>query len=321
MMRQRTKKIAALFLALCVMLGTMGSFSAFAAETTKMITITTDSDINPFIRFFMHNKLFSTGGPFTVKCEMNIQEFQKIKPNGCMFVDIMDGRDKTKSVITLNTWAKKTDGWVEMKTKEGQDITFNNIGKVLIDSKLQPYGLLNFGALYAKGVVSYRNFRILNAAGELVYSWDTDADFQKMKNLKENDNPEPLVMACTFGDGSGVYVVSDSEKGSSNVPTTPPTSDGPVYEDPNETAAPSTDETTQTSAISTTAATSVSTEAVSSTTVAASTSASTVPSEPTDTAPFPIWIPLVIVGGVLVLGGGVFLVLWKMKKLPWRKSE
>lgn len=319
-MKLRTTRITAFFMAVCLLLGAIGGFSAFAEETAKMITITTKTDINPFIRIGLHKRTFATGGPFTVRCDMKIDSFQKTKPEGHIFVNIVDGRDPDPNnmVVWLNQYRKTTDGWIEMTKEDGSYITFNNIDKVLISGAFEEFALLQFGALYTKAVVSFRNFRVFNAAGDIVYSWNTDPYFKGLTNLK--DFGGDTAFALTFGDGSATYVVSDSPLSGDITPIVTTSADEPDYEDPNITV-PVTSETTLPDTLETTAATSVSTEAVSSTTVAASTSTSTVPSEPTDTTPFPIWIPLVIVGGVLVLGGGVFLVLWKMKKLPWRKSE
>ena len=44
------------------------------------------------------------------------------------------------------------------------------------------------------------------------------------------------------------------------------------------------------------------------------------PDDGEDKGGISIWIPIGIVGGVLVIAGAAFLVLWKLKKLPWVKE-
>ena len=49
-MKKRISKLAVVLLILSMLTGMLGGFSAFAAEKTKEITITTNSDDNPFLR-------------------------------------------------------------------------------------------------------------------------------------------------------------------------------------------------------------------------------------------------------------------------------
>lgn len=317
-MKLKTTRIAALFLAFCLLFGTVGGFSAFAEETAKMITLTTKTDINPFIRIGLHKRTFATGGPFTVRCDMKIDSFQKTKPDGNIFVNIVDGRDPDPNNMTvwLNVYRKATDGWVEMTNEDGSYITFNNINKVLISGAFEEFALLQFGAYYTNAVVSYRNFRVFNAAGDIVYSWNTDPYFKDVTNLK--DFGGDTAFALTFGNGTASYEVSDAPLSGDTAPVVTTTSNGPDYEDPNETQ-PSSTESTTLPVTSETAETTTAPTAGGSTTTAAS-ATTTAPVEPADANPFPIWIPLVIVGGVLLVGGGVFFALWKMKKLPWMKN-
>lgn len=62
--KMRIRKLAVVLLVLSMLTGMLGGFSAFAADKTKEITITTNTDINPFLRVALYSSVFKTGGPF-----------------------------------------------------------------------------------------------------------------------------------------------------------------------------------------------------------------------------------------------------------------
>ncbi len=330
------RKMAALLLTLFIVLG---SFSAFAANTTKTITLKTNTDNNPFIRIALYSQTFASGGPFTVHCEMKISSYTRSKEDANIFVNIADGRDSKQMVVWLNTWKRKNDKWFAMKDENGNDITFNNIKKVQIDGVFQDFALLQFGAYYVKGEMSFRNFYITNAAGKTVYSWDTDSALNGIDNLK---NYEGNVIFCpTFGDGSADYLVSDTTLNGGDTPvnpTSPTKDDGPVYEDdpttkPATTTAPTSpkdDNTTADNNVTTTSGSTGTSAEEADTTSTGSTEATVsqttgtsdnvtdnVDNPNADKGGLNIWIPIGIVGGLLVAGGAALLVLWRLGKLPW----
>lgn len=73
--KMRIRKLAVVLLVLSMLTGMLGGFSAFAADKTKEITITTNTDDNPFLRVALYSSVFKTGGPFTVRCEMKIDSY------------------------------------------------------------------------------------------------------------------------------------------------------------------------------------------------------------------------------------------------------
>ena len=81
--------------------GMLGGFSAFAADKTKEITITTNTDDNPFLRVALYSSVFKTGGPFTVRCEMKIDSYTPNKSDANIFVNIADGRDSKQEVVDV----------------------------------------------------------------------------------------------------------------------------------------------------------------------------------------------------------------------------
>ena len=238
MTKLTARKLLALLMALCLSVTLcLGGLTASAAEkTTKMVTITTNSDINPFIRVALHADTFKSGGPFTVHCEMNISEYQRTKSDANVFVNITDGRGEAEGQLNvwLNTWHSKTDGWVDMVDYDGNPITFDNISVVLISGMFEKFALLQFGSYYAKGTISYRNFYITNAAGDVVYSWDTDPYWQNIEGNNLKNFAGNTAFALTFGDGSASYIVSDVPVDSEETPEISSSIDTPDYEDEEE---------------------------------------------------------------------------------------
>ena len=204
--KMRIRKLAVVLLVLSMLTGMLGGFSAFAADKTKEITITTNTDDNPFLRVALYSSVFKTGGPFTVRCEMKIDSYTPNKSDANIFVNIADGRDSKQEVVWLNTWKRKTSGWVEMTDENGAYITFENINKVMISGALEDFALLQFGSYYVDSVIHYRNFRILNAAGSVVYSWDDDSSIEVGEDVRDLETRN--LYGLTFGDGSADYILS-----------------------------------------------------------------------------------------------------------------
>ena len=347
-MRSIRKRFLSALMALAVVCVGFTGTSVSAEPKGKQITIIPNSDVQPFIRQYLPKDLFGSGGPFTISMQVKIEDFKKTKVGGLVLVDIWDGRVESKGSIGMFNYTKSTD-WIDVKMtsivethniglKEGDPITFDNVKGIWLNGKLQDYYLLDMGMLYATGTVTFRNFEVKNAAGEVVYSWATDEDLQGIKDLTEIENPEPLTVRASFGDWTGQFIVSDAD----TTPPTLPTTETPVYENPttnpdksDATTAPTTSTAPDTSvtdpASDDPASTTDSSDTGSTTAPQADSSAAGDPDSSSaavagnpddggDKGGFSIWIPIGIVGGVLVIAGAVFLVLWKLKKLPWVKE-
>ncbi len=350
-MRSIRTRILAVLLAVMLVCAGFTGMSVSAESAGKQLTIIPNTDDQPFIRQYLPKSIFGTGGPFTINMQVKIENFKKTHVDALVYVDIWDDRVEGKSVNGYFNYSKSTD-WIDVKMtdvvekygiglKAGDPITFDNVKGMWQNGKLQDYILLDMGMLFAEGTVTFRNLEITNAAGEVVYSWATEPDLEGIEDLSEMENPTPIITKASFGDWSGQVRVSDADTTPPTVPTTAP----PVYEDPqpgdSPTDAPSgvTDAPTgggdSTSPVSEdpAATTDPSTDVTgddasdvdsdsSSKDSSADSSAAAVVGEPEeDGGSFPIWIPIVIVVGVLVAAGVVLLVLWKLNKLPWVKKE
>lgn len=331
--KARLQKWAAVLLLLGMLISCFGGLSASAAAA-KEITLTTNSDINPFLRVPLYARTFGSGGPFTVRCEMKIDSFTRTKSDGNIFVNIADGRDSSQMVVWQNTWTRKTDGWIEMTDENGRYITFDNIDKVLISGALEDFGLLQFGVYYGDAVVHFRNFRILNAAGSVVYSWDDDSSLETGNDVR--DLSTNTLYGETFGDGSAEYMIEESDGGeapATTPPTAPPTT-SPVTDpdptDPPSTQAPAAETTTSAEpGDTTTGGESGPTDTSSSPESTASSPSEETPvgglttqgTQPSSGGLGAGAIAGIVIGAVVILAGGAFGVLFALKKLPWMKKD
>ncbi len=344
----RKRLLAILLAAMLVCVGFAGT-SVSAESAGKQLTVIPNTDVQPFIRQFLPVSLFGTGGPFTINMQVKIDNFKRTQVGGLVFVNIWDDRVEGSVVNGYFNYTQSTD-WIDVKMtdivetygiglKAGDPITFDNVKGMWINGKLQDYILLDMGMIFAEGTVTFRNLEITNAAGEVVYSWATDPDLEGISDISQMENPQPMLTKASFGDGSGQVLISDADTTPPTVPTTAP----PVYEDPGPgdsntgaTEAPTSGgDTTTTNPESedpnatTDPASDVSGDDSSdasdssSRDTSADSSAAAVGGEPGDDngGSFPIWIPIVIVAGVIVVAGVVLLVLWKLNKLPWVKKE
>ncbi len=344
----RKRFLAILLAAMLVCVGFAGT-SVSAESTGKQLTVVPNTDVQPFIRQLLPKSLFGSGGPFTINMQVKIDNFKKTHVDGLIFVNIWDDRVEGKTVNGYFNYTQSTD-WIDVKMtdivetygiglKAGDPITFDNVKGMWINGKLEEYILCDMGMLYAQGTVTFRNFEVTNAAGEVVYSWATEPDLEGISNLSEIENPQPIITKASFGDWSGQVLVSDADDTPPTVPTTAP----PVYEDPGPgdsttgaTEAPTGGgDTTPTNPESedpnatTDPASDVSGDDSSDASDSSSRDTSADSSAAAvggglgddDEGSFPIWIPIVIVAGVVVVAGVVLLVLWKLNKLPWVKKE
>ena len=216
-MRSIRKRFGCVLAALTMVFTGITASSVSAASAGKQITIIPNSDVQPFIRQYLPKSLFGSGGPFTISMQVKIEDFKKTKVGGLVLVDIWDGRVESKGSIGLFNYTKSTD-WIDVKMtsivethniglKEGDPITFDNVKGIWLNGALQDYYLLDMGMLWATGTVTFRNFEVKNAAGEVVYSWAEDEDLQGVKDLTEIENPEPMIVRASFGDWSGQFLV------------------------------------------------------------------------------------------------------------------
>lgn len=323
---------------------------------------------NPIIRTFLPKDIFGSGGPFTVKAEYKVENLKKqsAKNDPIMLFDIYTkesmGANKTQDQRQI-TIKEDTNGWQELKANEGKAsgnyVTFNNVDRLPMGSDMPEYYLLNFALCRAKGDLYVRNLRIENAAGQVVYSWDTDEDLNALLEGKDkadlNDigqiNPEAMNVATGFGSGPAAqFTVS---RGDADMPEP---SDGPQYENPTD--APNGGDSTTTagnngngggSNNTTTAGNNAGTTdpagsdtpstSEGETTTGDGTTVTTDQNGSNSNTPAGVttvpnastpdgeggglgagWIVLIVVGGLIVAAGIAFGVLFALKKLPFQKT-
>lgn len=237
-MKSVLKKLSILLLLSAIMLST-SLLPVFAVET-KVIKITTNTDINPFIRFIAQKKTFDSGGPFTVHFDIKIENYKRMTKDGAIFINLHDNKSGSNNwlPITQKVWKANTDGWVEdVKKDDDTYITFDNVGMgAIFDGVVQEYFHINFGAIYAEAILYVKNFKIRDSSGNVRYSFDTDPDLQGITDLKQINSEEPVIFGLTFGDGTGTFNVMSEEESNTSSSST---SSGPIMEDPTNTPAAS----------------------------------------------------------------------------------
>ena len=302
----------------------MGVLPGSAAAGTTITIDNTGGDDNPFIRLFPNKQICGSGGPFTFSFDLKIENYRRMSgQNGSVFVHLMHGTDTDSKNTSIAYWQKNTDGWTHF------EYSFSDVKYTLIEGKPEPYALINIGLYYVKAKVSIKNFQIANAAGTVVYSFDTDPDLNGLDDLRNiaEKNPEPFLMACSFGEsGNASYPISadgDSDtttttkKPQYEDDTTTTTSKSPAYEDDTTTtSAPDADGSTTSSNAdgSTTSGSATTTSKGATTTTKSGVTTQPASNDAEDNGGFPVWVIVLSVVVVLAAGGAVAFVLIRRKK-------
>ncbi|MBQ4101612.1 MAG: hypothetical protein IJC85_01855 [Oscillospiraceae bacterium] len=232
---KKANRILSLLLCLTLVFACLcGSFVTQAAEK-EYVTLGIDNtagDSNPFYRLVLHKQLFGSGGPFTVSMEIKLENWRRISGSQYdpdAFVNAMIGIQGEEGSVHGAIWhGSGNSDWQPVS------FTFGNIQATMIDGAIQEYGLMDFGLFYVRAKMTVRNFKITNAAGDVVWSFDTNEDFRKITDIRnvQEVNFESYIYQCCFGENIGgasypVKVVTEgSEENSVEV------SSGPVFETP-----------------------------------------------------------------------------------------
>lgn len=301
----------------------MGVLPGSAASGTTITIDNTGGDVNPFIRLFPNNKICGSGGPFTFSFDLKIENYRRMSgQNGSVFVHLQHA-DTNNVNTSIAYWQGNTldesgnPAWVHF------DYNFSDIKVTLIDGEFRPYALINIGLYYVKAKVSIKNFQITNAAGTVVYSFDTDPDLNGLDDLRNiaDRNPEPMLVATSFGEsGNASYPIS-ADGGSDTTTTTKK----PQYEDdttttqaPDNTTVSSEPDGTTTSSnadgstTSSKATTATTKSGVATTTKNGTTQPASNGAE--ESGGFPVWAIVLIVVAVLAAGGVAAFVLIRRRQ-------
>ena len=304
----------------------MGVLPGSAAAGTTITIDNTGGDVNPFIRLFPSNKFCGSGGPFTFSFDLKIENYRRMSgQNGSVFVHLLHA-DTGNANTSIGYWQSNTldangnPAWVHF------EYSFSDIKATLIDGTFQPYALINIGLYYVKAKVSIKNFQIVNAAGTVVYSFDTDPDLQGLDDLRNiaDKNPEPNLMACSFGEsGNASYPIS-ADGGSDTTTTTKraqyeddtttTTSKSPAYEDDTTTTSSNEDGSTTSGSVTTTSKGATTTTKGATTTTKSGVATQPASNDAEESGGFPVWAIVLIVVVVLAAGGAAAFILIRRKK-------
>ncbi len=249
--------VLALMLAVCGI--TCGISASAAEDTTTMIQIdNTKGDVQPIIRIGLQ-KLdptdetpngvgydYTKGGPFTVSFDLKIEKFRRQAGQdvGYVYVNIwhpdMGTTGQNEPAFENSKWSGNMD-WTSFS------FTFPNLHAWVLNDgtgQVTTRGLIDIGVLWANPVVSIKNFQIKNAAGEVVWSFDSDYHIQKVADLREMTG-EVICLNTGFGAlGSAKFPITQVAKDGGGNETE--VSSGPVFETPStpgtETSKPTEDE-------------------------------------------------------------------------------
>ncbi len=307
----------------------MGVLSGSAAAGTMITIDNTGGDVNPFIRLFPNNQFCGSGGPFTFSFDLKIENYRRMSgENGSVFVHLQHA-DTNNVNTSIGYWQGNTLDESGNPTWKHFEYSFSDIKVTLIDGEFRPYAHINIGLYYVKAKVSIKNFKITNAAGTVVYSFDTDPDLNGLDDLRNiaDKNPEPNLMACSFGEsGNASYPISadggsdtttTTKKPQYEDDTTTTTSKSPAYEDDTTTtSAPDADGSTTSSNAdgSTTSGSATTTSKSAATTTKSGVTTQPASNDAEESGGFPVWAIVLIVVAVLAAGGAAAFVLIRRRK-------
>lgn len=173
---RRTFLIFLVLLFLCAYLPMMTPSSS--AVTVPTLVLQSDTAANPIMDHFLDFEAYHSGGPFTVTFQWkadNLQPIDSTDPDSYGTVIIfgtsygsISQQANPNLIITANT------DWIT------QSFTFQNVGTYSIAGVNLPGNFLRFALWNAKGELRIRHLTIQNAAGDVVYSLNTDPSVQRV---------------------------------------------------------------------------------------------------------------------------------------------
>ncbi|MHB1452657.1 MAG: LPXTG cell wall anchor domain-containing protein [Saccharofermentanales bacterium] len=205
MQKSRTLLIILTVIALSVMM--IAPLQTAAVEEyapNRMITLHCVDNINPTFRVSLMYDNYMDAGPYTLIGKIKIENFADIAGNDLhkAFLDFyVPGGTPANKV----NWTQNTGGWVDLKDGDGKFIKFDALAD---DTEII------FGLWYASGDVSLADFKIVDNAGNIVYSMANDP------TLYGNTNTMLPVGLCPW---------SGSDYGSNKTSTITTTTNEPEY--------------------------------------------------------------------------------------------
>lgn len=140
----------------------------------RMITLHCVDNINPTFRISLMYDEYEDAAPYTLIGKIKIENCEDISGSDShkAFLDFLaDGATDNKV-----NWTENTDGWVDLKDGDGKFIKFD---------ALEDDTDIIFGLWYASGDLSLADFKIVDNAGNIVYSMANDPSLYGNTNLKQ----------------------------------------------------------------------------------------------------------------------------------------
>lgn len=177
-MKRNLRKVLAVITAALTVIGlmTMGSLAAPAEDYTphRSITLTNNGDSQAILQMEMLPfMLGENGGPYHVVAKLKIEGFEAIdaaQPAAFVataFYGNYDGATMKPAdeTVEVSRWTADTDGWVELSTPGGRQITLKDFEEDVI---------LRFQAVNANGRLTLADLIIADSKDEIVYSLAND---------------------------------------------------------------------------------------------------------------------------------------------------
>ena len=240
---------------------------ASAASNEFYIEFTNENHENPILDFYLNFDRYKEGGPFHLSIEVKVEN---IKPwvhpfNGNIdesyrIRTYIEGTkfgttEKQGTVSNTGDYCRQGEGWKKY------EFDFENVGYIGVSGQTIPCNIMRTAFWHCTGTVSIRNVLIIDAAGNVAYDMNKDADLLAMvADMKDNDvtvsdisnlasfNADaPWCPPAGFGIDGTKYakvVLSSSSKPTGSTTTKPST---PATEKPTETPAttPTTEKPTE----------------------------------------------------------------------------
>ena len=152
----------------------------------RSITMSSNDNVNPNLTLKLSATTFATGGPFTVHAKVKLSGLTALgtETNPRCFMQLhLNG---SLAPEEQGIWNANTD-WTDLKFKNGSDVTFDN---------LTAASTLNFYFWFAKADFSVADLRIVNAAGQMVYSLANDPALSGKTNLKNASLKTQTIWDC-----------------------------------------------------------------------------------------------------------------------------
>ena len=170
---------------------------ASAASNPFYIEFTNVDHENPILDFYLKFDTYKQGGPFHLSIEVKVEN---IEPWVHPFKDTIDenyrirtyiegtkfgSTEKQGSVSNTGDYCRQGKGWKKY------EFDFENVGYIGVSGQTIPCNIMRTAFWHCTGTVYIRNVLIKNAAGEVVYDMNKDADLLAMAaDMRENEVTE-----------------------------------------------------------------------------------------------------------------------------------